>query len=125
MAEYPLTVRTKGSTTTIEGDAKVIQVDYSNEGSIKHALTGVDVVISTISGRAIEVQGKVAAAAKEADVKLFVPSDFGGNNEGKTEGFFATKANFQGQLKALDIPYTAFYTGLFADYIWVSYVSWS
>jgi uncharacterized protein YbjT (DUF2867 family) len=123
MAEYPLTVDTQGSTTTIEGDAKVIQVDYSDEGSIKHALTGVDVVISTISSRAMDVQGKVAAAAKEADVKLFVPSDFGGNTEGKTEGFFAMKANFRGKLKALGIPYAVFYTGLFADYIWVPYVS--
>jgi len=113
----------QGSTTTIEGDAKVIQVDYSDEGSIKHALTGVDVVISTISGRAIEVQGKVAAAAKKADVKLFVPSDFGGNTEGRKEGFFAIKANFQGQLKALGIPYAVFYTGLFADYIWVSFLT--
>jgi uncharacterized protein YbjT (DUF2867 family) len=122
MAEYPLTVGTKDSKTTIEGDAKVIQVDYSNGESIKDALTGVEVVISTISSRALEVQGKVAEAAKEADVKLFIPSDFGGNTEGKTVGVFGTKANFQGQLKALGIPYAAFYTGLFADYVWVSYV---
>jgi uncharacterized protein YbjT (DUF2867 family) len=113
----------KGSTTTIEGDAKVIQVDYSDEGSIKHALAGVDVVISTISGRAVEVQGKVAAAAKEANVKLFVPSEFGGDTEGKTEAFFVAKTNFRGQLKALGIPYAVFHTGLFADYNWLPYVS--
>jgi uncharacterized protein YbjT (DUF2867 family) len=115
-------VDTKGSKTTIEGDAKVIQVDYSNDKSIKEALTGVDVVISTISGKALEVQGKIAAAAKEADVKLFVPSDFGGITEGETEGLFGEKANIQGQLKALGIPYAVFYTGPFADYIWASYV---
>ena len=114
---------TKGSKTTIEGDAKVIQVDYSNDKSIEEALIGVDVVISTISGKALEVQGKIAAAAKEADVKLFVPSDFGGITEGETEGLFGEKANIQGQLKALGIPYAIFYTGPFSDYIWVSYVS--
>ena len=113
----------KGSKTTIEGDAKVIQVDYSNDKSIKEALTGVDVVISTIAGKALEVQGKIAVAAKEADVKLFVPSDFGGITEGETEGLFGEKANIQGQLKALGIPYAIFYTGPFSDYIWVSYVS--
>jgi uncharacterized protein YbjT (DUF2867 family) len=123
MAEYSLTMRTKGSKATIEGDAKVIQVDYSNDESIKNDLTSVDVVISTISGAALDVQGKIAAAAKEADVKLFIPSDFGGITEGETEGIFGEKSNIQGQLRALGIPYAVFYTGPFSDYIWVSYVS--
>jgi uncharacterized protein YbjT (DUF2867 family) len=112
----------KGSNTTIEGDAKVIQVDYSNHGSIKHALTGVDVVISTISGSAIDVQGKIAVAGKEAGIKFFVPSEFGLNTEGETEGVFGAKANIQAQLRALGVPFAAFYTGAFADYLWASYV---
>ena len=113
---------TKGSKTTVQGDAKVVQVDYSNDESIKRALTGVEVVVSTISGMALDVQGKIAAAAKEVDVKLFVPSDFGGVTEGATEGLFGAKANIQSQLKALGIPYAVFYTGPFADYLWSSYV---
>jgi uncharacterized protein YbjT (DUF2867 family) len=100
----------------------VIQVDYSNDESIKRALTGVEVVVSTISGEALDVQGRIAAAAKEVDVKLFVPSDFGGVTEGATEGLFGAKANIQSQLKALGIPYVVFYTGPFADYIWSWYV---
>ena len=32
------------------------------------------------------VQGKIAAAAKEAGVKLFVPFEFRVNAEGETEG---------------------------------------
>jgi uncharacterized protein YbjT (DUF2867 family) len=113
----------QGSKTTIEGDAKVIQVDYSNDESIKHALTGVDVVISTIPIPALDVQGKIATAAKKAGVKLFVPSEFGGITEGETEGFFAVKANVQGQLKALGIPYVLFYTGPFADFVWNSFLN--
>jgi uncharacterized protein YbjT (DUF2867 family) len=123
VAEYPW-LDTKGSKTTVQGDAKVIRVDYSNDESIKHALTGVEVVISTISGEALDVQGKIAAAAKEADVKLFIPSDFGNVTEGETEGMFGAKANIQSQLKTLGIPYAVFYTGPFADYIWASYVSY-
>lgn len=115
---------TKGSKSTVQGGAKVIQVDYSNDESIKHALIGVEVVISTISGEALNVQGKIAAAAKEADVKLFIPSDFGNVTEGETEGIFGAKANIQSQLKTLGIPYVIFYTGPFADYIWASYVSY-
>ena len=123
MAGYLLVVNIEGSNTTIEGDAKVIQVDYSNHESIKHALTGVDVVISTVSMAALGVQEKIAAAAKEAGVKLFVLSEFGGNTEEKTEGVQGVKANIRGQLKALGLPYAGFYTGPFADYLWKSYVS--
>jgi hypothetical protein len=48
----------KGPKNTIQGDTKAIQVDYSNNESIKHALTGVDVIIGTISEKALDVQPK-------------------------------------------------------------------
>jgi uncharacterized protein YbjT (DUF2867 family) len=125
MLSTPLAVDTKGSKTTVQGDAKVIQVDYSNEASIKYALTGVDVVISTVPIPALDVQEKIAAAAKEVDVKLFVPSEYAGVTEGMTEGVAGAKANIQSQLKALGMPYATFYTGTWADFAWVSYVSWN
>jgi hypothetical protein len=112
----------QGSKTTIEGDAKVVAVDYSNKESIKNALIGVDVVICTISGTALNLQAGIAAAAKEAGVKLFVPSEFGNVSEGETEGIFGEKANVHTQLKAVGIPCTVFYTGPFADYLWAPYV---
>ena len=118
-----LAVDTKGPKATVQGDAKVIQVDYDNEVSIKHALTGVDVVISTVPITVLDVQKKIAAAAKEVDVKLFVPSEYGTVSEGATKGVPEEKANIQGHLKALGMPYAAFYTGMWADYIWESYVS--
>ena len=46
----------KGSKTAVQGDAKVIQVDYQNEASIKHALTGVDIVISTVPIAVLDVR---------------------------------------------------------------------
>ena len=119
----PSAVDTKGSNTTVQGDAKVIQVDYNNEASIKYALTGVDVVISTVPIPALDVQEKIAGAAKEVDVKLFVPSEYGGVTEGKTDGVVGVKATIQGKLKALGLPYAAFYTGTWADFAWESYVS--
>jgi uncharacterized protein YbjT (DUF2867 family) len=112
----------QGSKTTIEGDAKVVAVDYSNKESIKSALTGVDVVICTISIPALNLQAGIAAAAKEAGVKLFVPSEFGNSSEGETEGIWGKKAVIQTQLKATDIPYTIFYTGPFADFIWAPFL---
>ncbi|KAH9963338.1 NAD-P-binding protein [Russula dissimulans] len=113
----------QGSKTTVEGDVKVIPVDYSNPESIKAAVTGVDVVISTISGAALDVQGKIAEAAKEAGVKLFIPSEFGGVTEGESKGLFGQKANIQDQLKGLGIPYLFLYTGPFADYIWAPFLN--
>ncbi|KAH9007294.1 NAD-P-binding protein [Lactarius hatsudake] len=107
----------QGSKTTIEGDAKVVAVDYSNKESIKNALTGVDVVICTISRTALDLQAGIAAAAKEAGVKLFIPSEFGNVSEGETQGMFGQKAGIQTELKTLDIPFTNFYTGPFASRI--------
>ena len=102
---------------------KVIPVDYSNKESIKDALTGSDVVISTIASAALGVQLGIAEAAKEAGVKLFIPSEFGGVTEGETEGLKGSKARVQDQLKAVGIPYAIFYTGTYSDYIWAPYVS--
>jgi hypothetical protein len=99
----------------------VIEVDYSNDDSVENALLGVDVVISTVAIAALAIQGKVAAAAKNADVKLFVPSEFGNITEGDTEGLHGTKANIQGQLKVLGLPFAAFYTGKFPDSGWSPY----
>jgi hypothetical protein len=78
----------------------------------------VDVIICTISAEALDLQGKIAEAAKEAGVRLFVPSEFGGVSEGETQGLFGQKATIQSQLKALGIPYALFYTGPFADFLW-------
>ena len=96
----------------------MIQVDYSNKESVKEALTGVDVVISTVPHASLDVQPGIAEAAKEAGVKLFVPSEFGVPTEGVTEGRFAAKAKIHEQLKAIGIPYALFYTGPFADFMW-------
>ena len=108
----------QGSKTTVDPAAKLIPVDYSNKETIKAALTGVDVVISTVPATALDVQPGIAEAAKEAGVKLFAPSEFGGPTEGATEGFFSAKANIQKELKAIGIPYALFHTGAFADLLW-------
>jgi uncharacterized protein YbjT (DUF2867 family) len=101
----------------------VIQVDYSKDDSIKQALAGVHVVISTIQPQAIDVQTKIAAAAKEVGVQLFCPSEFGGISENETEGIFAAKAAMQAKLKAMGLPYAAFYNGPFSDMAWIPCVS--
>ncbi|KAH9041841.1 hypothetical protein EDB84DRAFT_1559599 [Lactarius hengduanensis] len=92
----------QGSKTTVNPAAKLIPVDYSDKESIKNALVGVDVVISTIAGAALDLQPGIAQAAKEVGVKLFIPSEFTGPTEGETEGYFGEKGKIQEQLKAID-----------------------
>ena len=71
---------------------------------------------------ALDLQASIAAATKEACVKLFVPSEFGNTLEGETEGMLGKKVGIQTQLEAADIPCTILYMGLFADFLWASYV---
>ncbi|KAL5513170.1 hypothetical protein ACEPAH_3568 [Sanghuangporus vaninii] len=97
--------------------AKVVVVDYTSPLSIQHALEGVDVVISTLHDP-LGAQEVLAVGAKAAGVKLFVPSEFGNNTERATEGDWAKKEVFRKKLKEeINLPYTAFYTGGFADWV--------
>ena len=59
-----------------EGDPNLILVNYLDNESIKSALAGLGVVISTIARVALEVQGGVAEVTREAVVTLFTPSEF-------------------------------------------------
>ena len=126
---FALASNLNGSNTTIEGDTKVIQVDYSNDESIKHALTGVDIVISTISMAVLNIQGKIAAAANESDVKVVCSFSIRnkprrgirGNKGVNTWG----KGKYSRPAESFWYPiqYTGFYTGIFAGYLWKSYIS--
>lgn len=96
----------------------MIPVDYSDKESIKGALAGIDVVISTIASVALGLQPGIAEAAKEAGVKLFIPSEFGVPAEGATEGVLGAKARVQDQLEAMGVPYALINTGPYADNLW-------
>ena len=46
----------------------MIQIDYFNDDSIKYALAGVDVIISTVPIMGVDIQVKIAAVAKQVGV---------------------------------------------------------
>jgi len=92
-------------------------VDYASPSSLESALKGIDVVISTLGGAAIAVQEPLSVAAKAARVDLFVPSEFGGDTRGVTEGFSAAKHNVRQKLEAIGLPSALFFTGPFSDWI--------
>ena len=78
-------------------------------------------MISMISFWALDQQKDLARAAKEAGVKLFAPSEYGGQSHKATDVAYPAKKEIQDYLKEIDLPYTLFYTGLFTDHFFVPY----
>ena len=60
----------------------IIPVDYSSQESIAKALEGAEVVFSALRDDGLDIQTNVVRASKDADVKLFVPSEYGRNTIG-------------------------------------------
>ena len=78
--------------------AKVVTVDFADTQAMSDIFreNNVEVLVSAISLPGIEAQKPLADAAKEAGVKLFVPSEFGMATEGCKEGFLSEKEHFAG-----------------------------
>ncbi|KAF9221938.1 NAD(P)-binding protein [Gyrodon lividus] len=75
-----------------------------------------EVVISAVNHDHLEVQPPTLEAAKNADVKLYVPSEYGLPSEGQ-DGILAQKSEFVDNIKAAGIPYARLYSGLLMDFI--------
>ncbi|KAL8276896.1 hypothetical protein RQP46_010724 [Phenoliferia psychrophenolica] len=75
---------------------------------------GVDCVISTVGVAAVDVQYAVAKASKEANVKLFVPSEFATpiREEDPVNG---GKARVRAFLEEIGMPYLGVFCGPFTD----------
>jgi len=83
-----------------------------------------EVVISTVGIPGLLHQKLIADAAKEAGVKLFVPSEFGFPTAGQTVGVLALKDQVGEYLKEIDLPFTRIFTGGFSTFIpWLTSVS--
>ena len=96
--------------------AEFTQVDYADEATLARVFEGVDVVFSTINSIVVDQQKSLARAAKTADVKLFVPSEYGVDTENATSGVFLAKKEFSEFLKEIELPYVKIFTGLWTDY---------
>ncbi|EJD41435.1 NAD(P)-binding protein [Auricularia subglabra TFB-10046 SS5] len=110
-----VTVLTRGSNSEIPDGATTKVVDYSKPDELAAALKGIDVVVSAVAGAGIAVQPALADAAKAAGVKLFVPAEYGVVSHELKDGPLTFKSQLQAHLKSIGLPYTVYYTGLFAD----------
>lgn len=105
-----------------DAGAKITTVDYGSAESLKNAIAGADVVISTLNSNpaALQAQHLLAEQAKAAGVKLFVPSEFGDATDRENlEGVFAIKQSVHRKLKELDLPYALFFTGPHSDFVFI------
>ncbi|EPQ56005.1 NAD P-binding protein [Gloeophyllum trabeum ATCC 11539] len=105
--------------------AKFVTVNYTSLSSLSSALSGADVVISTLGGAALgEQQTALAEAAKQAGVKLFVPSEFSIPTEGLAFGPWGVRGALHRKLQEIRLPYALFYTGPFADFESAPFLGW-
>ncbi|KII86373.1 hypothetical protein PLICRDRAFT_287151 [Plicaturopsis crispa FD-325 SS-3] len=104
----------------VPSGVKSATVDYADNAALvalfkEHA---VEVVISAVGFPAIAWQKDLAAAAKEAGVSLFVPSEFGMPSEGwKDNGVLSVKSDVIDYVRSIGLPFTLYYTGMFAEYL--------
>ncbi|KAE8446483.1 hypothetical protein EG329_011946 [Mollisiaceae sp. DMI_Dod_QoI] len=98
-------------------------VDYSKLDTLTAALQGIDVVIVavTVTPEALNVQFPLADAARQAGVKLFIPSEFGNRTEGKTGGMWSIKDAVKKYLVKIGLPYAQFFNGAFIDWFLVNH----
>ncbi|TFK48159.1 NAD-binding protein [Heliocybe sulcata] len=117
--------RNGGYSNLAEQGAKIVTVDYSSPSSLISALEGTDVVISTLKNDGlVDPQNALAEAAKQANAKLFVPSEFGNPTEGRTGGIWGAKNQLHRKLEEMAVPYALFYTGAFADWFFNPDLGW-
>ncbi|KAJ7827597.1 hypothetical protein B0H13DRAFT_1656834 [Mycena leptocephala] len=107
------------STDKLPAGAKLATVDTSDAAAVAAVFKEhtVDVVLSTVTGHAIGAQKSLIEAAKAANIKLFVPSEYGVPTEGLNEGTWAEKNQIAEQLKSAGIPSLRIYNGLLTEYI--------
>ncbi|KAF8559080.1 NAD(P)-binding protein [Imleria badia] len=95
-----------------------VAVDFTDSPALTEQLRShnCEVVISAINHDYLDVQARTLEAAKNASVKLYVPSEYGPPSEGQ-DGILGRKSEFIDQVRAAGIPYLRLYAGFLMDFI--------
>ncbi|PKB99323.1 NAD(P)-binding protein [Rhizophagus irregularis] len=107
--------------------AEIVYADYNQKDELVKALKGTDVLVSAVcfdKKTAVtgfyDIQSPLLAAAKEASVKRFIPSEFA-----LVPGVHPVvddKIKFREELEKSGLEYTYIQTGLFQEYLyWIGY----
>jgi uncharacterized protein YbjT (DUF2867 family) len=95
------------SAKALSASVRVISVGLTDVPALAAAFKEhqTEVVVSTIGHAALPNQKFLADAAKQAGVKLFLPSEFGYSTIGQTEGELGLKTKFGEYLKEIGLPF--------------------
>ncbi|KAF7975612.1 hypothetical protein HWV62_9195 [Athelia sp. TMB] len=107
------------SAKELPSEINVVSVALTDVSALASVLKAhdIEVVVSTVAHEALPHQHLLADAAKEAEVKLFLPSEFGYSTIGLTEGELGLKAKFGEYLEEIGLPFTRIFTGGFITFI--------
>ncbi|KRE82679.1 NmrA family protein [Arthrobacter sp. Soil764] len=103
------------------GRVEIHEVAYTDRAGLASALSGVDTVISAVSGArpvVVDAQRALLAAAVEAGVARFIPSDYSADYRRITPGSnrnFELRRELAAELDAAPIRVTSVLNGAFAD----------
>ncbi|KAJ7144903.1 hypothetical protein C8R43DRAFT_1198192 [Mycena crocata] len=111
--------RPNSASKTVPAGVTVAQVDFTDAAEVAAVLQKhqVDVVLSTITTMASGAQKPLVDAAKLANVKLFVPAEYGAPTDGHTDGPLGDKKKTAEYLKSVGIPSVRIFTGPFIEIV--------
>ncbi|KAI1499076.1 hypothetical protein F5X99DRAFT_420128 [Biscogniauxia marginata] len=125
-AGFQVTVLTRQNSTSskaLQASVTAIPVDYDSLDSLTNALKGQDAVVSTLGSAAMGKQLLLIQAAVKANVKRFIPSEFGSNTVVEKTArlpIYKDKIAVQNALKeaasSSALSYTLIYNGPFLDW---------
>ncbi|KAF7976124.1 hypothetical protein HWV62_7569 [Athelia sp. TMB] len=97
----------------LPSEIKVVSVSLTDVSALAALFKEhkIEVVVSTVAHEALPHQHLLADAAKQAGVKLFVPSEFGYSTLGITEGELGIKAQFGEYIEKIGLPFTRIFVG--------------
>ncbi|KAJ7144909.1 hypothetical protein C8R43DRAFT_1198206 [Mycena crocata] len=111
--------RPNSASKTVPAGVTVAEVDTTNATAVAAVLQKhqVDVVLSTTATAASAAQKSLVDAAKLANVKLFVPAEYGVPTVGHSEGLLGDKNKIAEYLKSVGIPSVRIFTGPFVEFV--------
>ncbi|GBB90057.1 hypothetical protein RclHR1_16930001 [Rhizophagus clarus] len=101
--------------------AEIVYADYTQHDDLVKALKGTDVVVSALNfdpkgAGFYDSQAPLLAAAKDASVKRFIPSEFGGKLKPGAHLIIDDKIKLGQEVEKSGLEYTYIYVGLFQEY---------
>jgi uncharacterized protein YbjT (DUF2867 family) len=99
----------------------VVAAAYTDHAALTEAVTGVDVVVSAVSGTRpviVDAQRALLAATVAAGVPRFIPSDYSADYRRVTPGTnrnFELRREFAAEVDAAPVRATSILTGMFTD----------